>query len=165
MAVFMSTFTNKVDRKGRVSVPSSFRAALGGSRDQEVTIAVFRSFKAQMLECWSIERMHYLAQQMETVDQFSDEYDDLSNLFGEARELTTDPEGRIVLPQELLDFAGITEAANFVGAGPTFQIWEPGRHEAAKAASRERARERGLVLPGRKPAPSLTLVKTPETPE
>jgi MraZ protein len=36
----------------------------------------------------------------------------------------------------------------FMGLGKTFQIWEPGAAERRRAEARERARARGLTLPG-----------------
>ena len=57
-----------------------------------------------------------------------------------------DGEGRIVLPQNLVDHAGIDESATFVGRGRTFQIWQPGKFEDFQGQARERARDQGLTL-------------------
>src|SRR5476651_1478796 len=55
VALFLSTFVNKVDRKGRVSVPASFRAALA---DQSFNgIIAFRSFKSSAIEGSGIDRL------------------------------------------------------------------------------------------------------------
>ena len=49
MAVFIDTFINKIDRKGRVSVPAPYRAALVGQLFQG--IVAFPSFKHPAIQC------------------------------------------------------------------------------------------------------------------
>ncbi len=152
VALFLSTYVNKVDRKGRVSVPAPFRAALAGQSFHG--IVAFPSFKNTAIECCGYDRMEEVSAQLETLGQFSDEYESLSTLFADAEQLGFDGEGRIMLPESLCQFAGITENAAFVGSGPTFQIWEPAAHEAMRREARDRARQTGLTLSPRKPAPS-----------
>ncbi len=139
MALFLSTFVNKVDRKGRVSVPASFRAALA-----------FRSFKLPCVEGSGIDRMEEMSGRVDQIGQFSEPHDNLSVVFSDAQQLPFDGEGRIMLPQVLGEHAGIADHAAFVGQGRTFQIWEPERFKAHQAELRERARRQGVALP---PAP------------
>ncbi len=145
MALFLSTFVNKVDRKGRVSVPATFRAALGAQRFPG--IVAFSSFKFPALDCCGIDRMEELSIRHELLEQFSEDYENLSALFSGVHELPFDGEGRIVLPAHLAAHAGITEQAAFVGQGSMFQIWEPQRFEERRAAVLERVRRQGLKLP------------------
>src|SRR5271156_3250225 len=122
----MSTFTNKVDRKGRVSVPAPFRANLAGAgAPPNGMLVLYPSFLLDALEGCTIERMAEMSARLDTLEQFSPEHDDLTQLFGDAQQLTLDSEGRIGLPEELIAFTHITENAAFVGLGKTFQIWEP----------------------------------------
>lgn len=150
MALFVGTVVNKVDRKGRVSVPASFRAALAGQSFNG--IIAFPSFKHQALECCGRDFMEELSRSLYDVDTFSDRQDDLAEtIFGEAEQLPFDSEGRVMLTRALLDHAGIGELAAFVGQGPRFQIWEPKAREAFAAEARERARHQGLTLRVRTP--------------
>ena len=150
MALFVGTVVNKVDRKGRVSVPASFRAALAGQSFNG--IVAFPSFKHKALECCALDFMEELARSLYDIDTFSDRQDDLAaTIFAEAQQLTFDSEGRIMLTQALLDHAGIGELAAFVGQGPRFQIWEPKAREAFAAEARERARHQGMTLRVRSP--------------
>ena len=149
MALFLSTFVNKVDRKGRVSVPATFRAALAGQSFNG--IIAFRSFKLPALEASGIDRMEEMSARVDTLNVFSEDYDSLSSIFADAQQLAFDGEGRIVLPEPLCQFAGITENAAFVGLGRTFQIWEPERFERHQQELRERARRQGTTLPSRRP--------------
>ena len=152
MALFLSTFVNKVDRKGRVSVPATFRAALNGQTFNG--IIAFRSFKLPALEASGIDRMEEMSARIDALPEFSEERDSLASLFADAQQLAFDGEGRIVLPETLCQHAGIGEAAAFVGLGKTFQIWEPPAFEKHQQDLRERARRQGTTLPSRPAAPA-----------
>jgi MraZ protein len=143
VALFLSTYVNLIDRKGRVSVPAPFRAALANQNG----IIVFRSYKAQALEGSGIELMERLSAGLDRLELFSDDRDDLvATIFADCHQLPIDGEGRVVLPKDLLAFAHITGQAAFVGRGPTFQIWEPQAFERYQAEARSRSRERKLTL-------------------
>jgi MraZ protein len=143
--LFLSTFVNKVDRKGRVSVPATFRAAVA---DQSFPgIVVFPSFRYRALDASGIKRMEEMSERLNTLDEFSEEHENLAMLFAAAQALPFDTEGRIVLPEGLAEHAQIVDSAAFVGLGKSFQIWEPTRFAEHQAALRERARQQGTRLP------------------
>lgn len=145
MALFLSTFTNKIDKKGRVSVPATFRTTLSAQDFQG--IAVFRSYKAPALESCGLDRMQRLSESVDTLDLFSDEQDDLaSTIFADTHQLPFDSEGRIMLPQDLMDHAGITTQACFVGRGATFQIWSPEGFAAHQEEARARLKAQKATL-------------------
>jgi len=149
LALFLSTFVNKVDRKGRVSVPASFRLALTGQNFNG--IIAFPSFKLPALEASGIDRMEEVSDRIDQLAEFSEDRDALSSILADAEPLAFDGEGRIVLPEPLCKHAGITESAAFVGRGRTFQIWEPQRFQTHQQEMRERARRQGTTLPTRHP--------------
>src|SRR5260370_13091555 len=94
--LFFSTFVNKVDRKGRVSVPATFRAAVA---DQSFPgIIVFPSFKYAALDASGIKRMGEMSSRTDTLQEFSEDHQTLPTLFASSHSLPFDPEGRIVLP-------------------------------------------------------------------
>jgi MraZ protein len=143
--MFLSTYVNKVDRKGRVSVPATFRTALAAQRFPG--IVVFPSYKYPALEANGIEWMEQLAARLDTLDKFSDQHENLEMLFASSRELAFDSEGRIALPPDLAAHAEITESVAFVGVGRNFQLWEPARFAEHAANLRERARAQGTLIP------------------
>jgi MraZ protein len=145
LALFLSTFVNKVDRKGRVSVPAPFRLALTGQNFNG--IIAFPSFKLPALEASGIDRMEEVSDRIDQLAEFSEDRDALSSILADAETLAFDGEGRIVLPEALCKHAGITETAAFVGRGRTFQIWEPQRFQTHQQEMRERARRQGTTLP------------------
>jgi MraZ protein len=144
VALFMSTYVNKVDRKGRVSVPATFRAQLMGSSFQG--IAAYPLSGEEVLEAAGIDRLEAIARASDARDQ-SDEHRSLYRLvLRRAQLLPFDPEGRILLPERFIAHAHITESAAFVGQGPTFQIWEPDRLAADEAAWEERVLRQGIRM-------------------
>ncbi|HEY3911284.1 MAG TPA: division/cell wall cluster transcriptional repressor MraZ [Stellaceae bacterium] len=144
--MFLSTYVNKVDRKGRVSVPATFRAALAAQRFPG--IVAFPSYKYPALDANGIDRMEELIARLDAFEEFSDEHENLSALmFASSQRLPFDTEGRIVLPPDLAEHASISDSAAFVGLGKSFQIWEPGRLAEHLANLRERARRQGTKIP------------------
>ena len=145
MGLFTGTYENKVDRKGRVSLPSIFRSQLpdGDAR----VVYVYRSPSLQALEACDQAFMDRLADSLEEFEMFSDEEEDLgSAIVADARPLSLDGEGRIMIPSEYTAFAGIGERATFVGRGRRFQIWQPEIYVEHAAATRARAKGRTLKL-------------------
>jgi MraZ protein len=145
MALFLSTTINKVDAKGRVSVPAAFRAALAGQPFHG--IAAVPSFKYPAIQCGGMDWMEQLSSGVNAYDFFSDEHDALTAaLFSNAQQLTFDGEGRIILPASLVEHANITKTAAFVGRGPLFEIWEPDAFASYQSDATQRAAEQKLTL-------------------
>ncbi len=143
--MFFGTHDNKIDRKGRVSVPAPFRSVLGAPEGN--AIVAFPSFTDRAIEVWTVARMQRLQDGMDQLDQFSEEQRDFASLiFAESRLLNLDNEGRVMLPPELTAHAGITDKAVFVGQGATFHIWEPAAYQTYKAAVHARAADGGRTI-------------------
>lgn len=137
-ALFFDTITNKVDAKGRVSVPANYRALF---QFEETELVAFRSFTSPCIECCSAALMEKMAAGIEGgLEMFSSEQDELSSLiFADAKEFSFDSTGRIGLTDKLLKHANITDTAVFVGKGKTFQIWNPDNYAKEEARIRAKA--------------------------
>ena len=146
--LFLSTYVNKVDRKGRVSVPATFRSTLATNSQPNLVVA-FPSIRLPAVECTGSNRLQEMQERIETLEQFSEEYENLTQLFADAHALAMDGEGRVILPERLKERAGISGDVAFVGLGATFQLWDPARYEEHSAAVRERSRRQGTTLPPR----------------
>lgn len=145
MALFIDTFVNKIDSKGRVSVPATYRAALGVQTFHG--IVAMPSLKYRAVQCAGMDWAEELGRRVNQADFLSDEHDDLTAaLFADTKQLLFDGEGRVVLPAVLAGHAGIDGVAAFVGRGPYFEIWEPLALEAYKLEARRRALEKGRTL-------------------
>ena len=148
--LFMDTVFNKVDSKGRVSLPADYRAIV---KELGSEIVCYRSLVSPCIEGCAEDLLEKLAAEIEdSNDFFSQEQDDLTNLiFGDAKRFTFDSTGRIVLTDKLMKHAAIKDVAVFVGKGRKFQIWSPQNWE------KEEARIRAEVL---KKRPVLNVHKT-----
>ena len=146
MAVFIGTFENKIDRKGRVSVPASFRRRLEGQSFNG--IIAFPSHRDKAIECCGSDFIDQLTGGMDNYNLFSDQHSALStSIFADGHELAFDIDGRVILPEELRAFAGITDRVAFVGKGRLFQIWEPNSAAQHKQSARQQAETNGLTVP------------------
>ena len=134
--LFMDTVFNKVDAKGRVSLPSDYRAIV---KELSTEIVCYRSLTSPCIEGCLEDSLDKLATVIEdATDFFSETQDNLTNLiFGDAKRFAFDSTGRIVLTEKLLKHAQITDTAVFVGKGRKFQIWNP--ENWAKEEARIRA--------------------------
>lgn len=140
MALFLSSYENRLDTKGRISVPASFRAAI--AKDDFAGVILFRSFTNNCIEGLTLTRMEQMANATDKMGVFDSELDDLTAmLFADARQLAFDVTGRIVVPAELLKHANITDTAVFVGRGNSFQIWNPDAFRAAQEKSLQNLRQ------------------------
>jgi len=148
MGLFLATYHNRLDRKGRVSVPAPFRDAV---KDQPFAgIVIFPSHKVNALEGFSMAQMEAMSANIDQFDLFSESHDDFAmTLFGAATPLAFDGDGRITLPKTMIDAIGITEEVAFVGIGKKFQIWEPAALAAHQADALKRMREQGRTLPNK----------------
>src|SRR5262245_39208025 len=120
--LFLSTYKNKIDRKGRVSVPSSFRNAL--LKEEYPGVIVYESINNKCIEDCSLSHIEQLNDTIDSLDPYSDERDAFATIIlGGSVQLSFDSEGRILLPESLIEFALLSECACFVGKGRTFEIW------------------------------------------
>ena len=136
--MFLSTYENKLDKKGRVSVPSSFRSYLSNLGYNG--IICYPSFNNQSIEAWPQERIEKISSAIDTLNPFEDKRDFFAtSILSESINLQFDGEGRILLTSKLLKHAKIKNSMVFVGQGKTFQIWEPSLFEKFKVNARKKA--------------------------
>ena len=152
MAQFLGTYQNKLDAKGRVSIPASFRAVLKqmssvGEGSLVAPLVLRPSHQYPCIEGWTLKGFEALSEPLEGYSQFSKERSDFAiALFGDAVSVETDREGRIMLSADMVAHAGISDSISFIGASNTFEIWEPA------AGARRLAEAKAAVL-----AANLTL--------
>ena len=156
--LFQGSALNAVDAKGRVSVPAFLRQVIERRGDaRNIVLAKHDSFKAlsaydpayAALKHAKLER---LLEKEETSAQAELEYQQRNLMaFGATEEVPYDSSGRIVMPPMMRRKGGIEDVALFLGAGETFQIWNPAMFlddprvpADLKDIARYRLEERGL---------------------
>lgn len=145
MALFLSTYQNRIDKKGRISVPAPFRALL--VKEEFPGIIAYPSFVNPCIEACGVKRISRLSDSIDALDPFSAERDAFAtSILGGSVQLAFDGEGRVMLPAELLETAQITELATFVGKGETFEIWNPKQFEEYAEKARALAKNARATL-------------------
>jgi len=136
--MFLSTYENKLDKKGRVSVPASFRSYLSNLGYNGVIC--YPSFNNQSIEAWPQDRIEKISNSIDILNPFEEKRDFFAtSILSESANLQFDGEGRISLTSKLLKHAKIKNSMVFVGQGKTFQIWEPTIFEKFKVNARKKA--------------------------
>ena len=136
--MFLSTFENKLDKKGRVSVPASYRAYLSNLGYNGVIC--FPSFNNQSIEAWPQDRIEKISNTIDSLNPFEEKRDYFAtSILSESVNLQFDTEGRVSLTEKLINHAKIKNNILFVGLGKTFQIWDPKIFEKFKIEARKKA--------------------------
>ena len=129
--MFLSTYENKLDKKGRVSVPASFRSYLSNLGYNGVIC--YPSFNNNCIEAWPQDRIEKISNAIDSLNPFEEKKDYFAtSILSESVNLIFDTEGRISLTKKLLQHSKIKTRILFVGLGKTFQIWEPKLFEKFK---------------------------------
>ena len=136
--MFLSNFENRIDKKGRVSVPATFRSHLNSAGYNG--FISYPSFNHSALEACSQDRIEKLSNTIDSLNPFEEKRDFFAtSILSESENLQFDTEGRVSLSEKLLKHAEIKSNVLFVGLGKTFQIWEPNNFKKFKIVARKKA--------------------------
>ena len=136
--MFLSTYENKLDKKGRVAVPASYRSYLSNLGYNGVIC--YPSFNNQSIEAWPQDRVEKISNSIDSLNPFDEKRDYFAtSILSESENLQFDTEGRVSISEKLLSHAKIKNGVLFIGLGKTFQIWEPKNFEKFKAFARKKA--------------------------
>ena len=136
--MFLSSYENKIDKKGRVSVPATFRSHLS-SMGYNGFIS-YPSFNHSALEACSQNRIEKLSNTIDSLNPFEEKRDFFAtSILSESENLQFDTEGRVSLSEKLFKHAKIKSNVLFVGLGKTFHIWEPNNFKKFKIVARKKA--------------------------
>ena len=136
--MFLSTYENRLDKKGRVSVPAPFRSYLSNLGYNGVVC--YPSFNNPSIEACSQDRIEKISSAIDSLNPFEEKRDFFAtSVLSESENLQFDSEGRVSFPTKLLNHAKIKNNVLFVGLGKTFQIWEPKNFEKFKFLARKKA--------------------------
>ncbi|WP_114967223.1 division/cell wall cluster transcriptional repressor MraZ [Alkalilacustris brevis] len=164
---FRGEFHQKVDSKGRVSIPALFRRVIEAA-DPDWTdgqrpnlVIVYGDHRRKYLECYTIEAIDEIDRQIDELPRGSIERKMLERLFhGQSHPTQVDEDGRVVLPQKLREKIGLEGEAFFIASGDRFHIWRPETYEAEEVARTEAWLEEFpedfdplSLLPGKKETP------------
>ena len=136
--MFLSTHEYRLDKKGRVSVPASFRSYLNSMGYSGVIC--YPSFNNSSIEACPQSRIEKLSDSIDSLNPFEEKRDIFAtSVLADSENLQFDSEGRISLSSKLLEHAKIKQIMLFIGQGKTFQIWETKLFEKFKTQARKKA--------------------------
>ena len=139
MIRFLSNSVNRIDAKGRVSVPAAFRSVLADEGVQE--LYCFQDFVFPAISVGGPQLLARFERQIDAVDPFSAEANQMSLLIhGGGMFMKLDSEGRLMVTDFIRDFTGITDQVTFVGRGEFFQLWQPKAFEDMQSAAQQSRR-------------------------
>ena len=138
--MFLSTSHNKIDLKGRVSIPASYRINLEKLGE---TLILFQSLQFNCIEGTTSKRMRTYVDAIDELDALSDEAFVLRMMMANSFELKFDTNGRVVIPDTLMSYANLSNKAVFMGIGESFYIWSPKEYENQYEKSKAILKEKG----------------------
>ena len=145
---FMSTVMGTLDSKGRVCIPASYRQILAAQNTSGVYICP--SFFEGALEGFGQSVLDALHARLSSLDPFiSVAHDDKAYaIISRTQLLPADEQGRVRLPDAMIEHAGLKDKIVFVGMSQKFQIWDAERFapiDAERIARMKSAREREIA--------------------
>lgn len=139
---FISRWPGKLDSKGRVCIPATYRQILAAQETSGVYVCP--SFHEGSLECFGEDVLQKFHRAQAELDPFfAHQHDDRARAVLAMTELLPiDETGRVRLPDEMIAHAGLkeSEAVVFVGLGTKFQIWNRERFAPILSATLDSAR-------------------------
>ena len=119
--MFLGEYEHNVDDKGRLAIPSRFREDLAEG------VVVTRGFD-RCLMCFPKPTFEKLAQQVSSLSLGQEEARQMRRLlFSGAADLALDKQGRILIPQNLRDYASLADRVIVAGLNTHFEIWTADR--------------------------------------
>ena len=141
MTLFLSTYINRIGKKNRISVPSSFRSVL--EQNGLKGLICYPSPTLTSIEGCTFNRIKKLSDAIDSLGPFSEERSTFSSsILADSHQVSFDKEGRVILPSELLSSVGIIEEVAFVGMGETFQMWNPETYNIYKKENQKQTQEK-----------------------
>jgi MraZ protein len=134
---FLSSAVNRIDAKGRVSVPAHFRSIV--QKRGYTDLYALRALDAPALNVGGPDLLDRFEERIAQEDPFLQTADDMSFFYyGDGAFLKLDQDGRITVNEFIREHTGIGNEVAFVGRGHFFQMWEPERLRAYGAEVRAR---------------------------
>ena len=145
---FMSTVLGSLDSKGRVCIPAPYRQILNAQSTAGVLVCP--SFFESALEGFGQNVLEALHARLSSLDPFtSPAHDDTAYaIVSRTQLLPADEQGRVRLPDAMIEHAGLKDKIIFVGMSQKFQIWDAERFapiDAERIARMRAQREREIA--------------------
>jgi len=119
-----------LDAKGRLAIPTRYRERLTTRADGHLVATVDRDY---CLLIYPLPDWEEIERKLVRLPALNKQARRLQRLMvGYATELELDSHGRILLPKELREFAGLERQAMLIGQGNKFELWNEERWSARR---------------------------------
>ena len=140
MVSFSNIYPVTLDGKGRVVLPSPFKKEMGDA--MEPSFVVEKDVYDKCLNIYPhstwLAKVERLRRRLNPDDPIHSKM--LSRIYEEIVKVSMAENGRLNIPDEMLDYAGITKEAVFTGQGSRMRLWEPSRHQASRLSDEDYSR-------------------------
>lgn len=129
--MFIGSFRYSIDSKGRISIPSRFRKYLNQEANETfvMTRGLYQYIDIYPIDLWKEEVLVRIDQ----IDDYNPEEATFKRmLFELAAEDKLDSQARLLIPKNLLEFAGIEKEVLILGQNKKIEVWNPDIYEAYK---------------------------------
>ncbi len=122
---FHGNFTHAIDAKFRVNLPADYRRVLLASNESSVVITNYISEGSRCLEGFSLSSWIEFEKKLRAKSRFDSTLQRLENFYlSRASECQIDKSGRILIPEYLRNYAGITKDVTFTSSIHGFRVWD-----------------------------------------
>ena len=130
--LYLGRYVNKVDKKGRVSIPAAYRSLMQEDGSGNCFICYHEDLG--FLEVISENYMYMIYEKISAFTVGSKERTSLeAKYYTNVQEIKLDSEGRIILPKDYAAWTSIDAEVLFAGMGDRFEMWCPERYEGPRA--------------------------------
>lgn len=144
---FLGEFEVTMDAKGRFSLPAGFRRQLDAGEEQKGFV-VSRGNGA-FLNFYTKGEWEKYAKRISKLNDFNPRSQKLKRiLLSGATELFLDSVGRVLIPKQLQEYAGLSKAVIFSTMGNKFEIWDKQKHTDFFKEEEDKVQEYGEELFG-----------------
>jgi len=118
---FTGEFYNSIDQKNRLSIPAKFRNALDQENDK---IFVLSKGFDECLFLYPLEEWKIVEEQLSSLSSIRDKNRNfIRKITRHANYVRYDSQGRIAIPEILLNYANISKEALIIGVVKKIEIW------------------------------------------
>jgi MraZ protein len=129
--MFLGEFSHALDDKGRLTIPAKFREELAGGL--VVTRGIDRCLSVFPRQVW--EELAASIAELPLTQRSARDFGRL--MFSGAADFIPDRQGRVLIPQNLRDYAQLDSEAIIIGLYNRLEIWNPGSWTSVRAAVEE----------------------------
>ncbi len=147
--MFRGCFEHTLDDKGRVSIPATFRKALGLQSDGLIIVTKFIINSFHCLDVYPLAEWEALEQELTKKQRFDEIFNKVESFYlANAQECQVDKQGRVLLPPHLRAYAELDKDVMFAAALKKFPIWDKASWERLNAESEQQFSQNPTMLNG-----------------